>query len=147
MARMEKRGRRSAASENAAVVQGNFGKRPEPPAELMDEEAEVWRRVVASEAVGWFDTAATQNLLVDYCRHRAAVEKVTEVINLFQSEWLKNAEGAKRYRELLKIRDQESRAAVDKATKLRMTNQSRYNAKNAATAAANAAKGPKPWDM
>lgn len=142
---MAPRGRKSAAS--IGVVTGNFGKRPEPPAELSDDEAAIWRETVSSEAADFFGTAALRGMLADYCRHRASADKVSEVINIFQADWLKSADGAKRYHGLLKMRDLETRAAADKATKLRLTNQSRYTPQAASTASRGAAKGMKPWEM
>lgn len=144
---MGQRGRKSSAAAEVSVVSGNFGKRPEPPAELSDAEAAIWRETVASEAADFFGTAALRGMLSDYCRHRASADKVSEVINVFRAEWLKNADGAKRYHGLLKMRDLETRAAADKATKLRLTNQSRYTPQAASTASRGTAKGMKPWEM
>ena len=143
---MAKRGPKSAA-ELENVVVGNFGRRPDPEAGLMPEEEEIWRQTVASEAADFFNTAALRGLLKDYCRHRAASEKISEVINVFKTDWLKNSDGANRYRDLLKMRDAEARAAADKATKLRLTNQSRYTPQAASTASRSAAKGIKPWEQ
>ena len=143
---MGARGRKSAEAQ-AVVIAGEFGNRQKPPVELTEDEAAIWRETVASEAKDAFGTAALRGLLKDYCRHRAAAEGVSTIINSFQADWLKNAEGAKRYRELLKIRDMECRASADKATKLRLTNQSRYTPQAAATASKNAAKGTMPWDF
>jgi hypothetical protein len=47
---------------------------------------------------------------------------------------------------LTKVRDRELRAGNEKLTKLRLTNQSRYAPRTAATAGGRAAKGGKPWD-
>lgn len=143
---MAKRGRQSSA-EAAVVINGAFGKRPEPPSELTDRQKEIWRETVASEPADFFNTAPLRGLLMDYCRHRQSAEDVSAVINLFQFDWLKNSEGAKRYHGLLKMRDLETRAAAGIATKLRLTNQSRYTPQAASTAARNAAKGVKPWEM
>jgi hypothetical protein len=52
----------------------------------------------------------------------------------------------KQYERLLKMRDRETKAAADKATKLRLTNQSRYTQRAAATAAKHASAERKPWD-
>lgn len=144
---MQKRGRKSAASLEANVIPGNFGQRPEPPEDLTAEEASVWRETAASEPLDFFNTSALRNLLKDYCRHRAAADKITEVINIFQTEWLKSETGSKRYSQLLKMRDLEARGAADKATKLRLTNQARYTPQAASTASRNAAKGFKPWEL
>lgn len=142
---MRQRGRKSAAAE-AVVVTGNFGRRPEPANDLTDRQSAIWRETVASEHADFFQTGALRGLLADYCRHREAAEKISQVIDTFKPEWLKNDEGAKRYHGLLKMRDLETRASAGLATKLRLTNQSRYTALSAATAGRNAAKGARPWE-
>lgn len=143
-----KRGKKSQVSlEVDNVITGNFGKRPEAPDDLMKDEAEIWIATTASEPLDFFNTSALRNLLKDYCRHRAAADKITAVINMFQTEWLKSETGSKRYSQLLKMRDLEARGAADKATKLRLTNQARYTPQAASTASRNAAKGLKPWEL
>lgn len=141
---MATRGRKSAAA--LSVVEGNFGSRPEPLAELTDEQSAIWRETVSSEAADFFGTAALRSMLADYCRHRASAAVVSEVIDTFKPDWLKAAEGAKRYYGLLKMREAETRAAASLATKLRLTNQSRYTPQAAATANKNAARGMRPWE-
>jgi hypothetical protein len=131
----------------ATVIVGGFGQRQEPPEDLLDAEATIWRETVASEPTDFFNTAALRALLTDYCRHRAAADKVTQIINMFETDWLKNSEGAKRYHGLLRMRDMESRGAADKATKLRLTNQARYTPQAASTASRGTLKSKKPWEL
>lgn len=141
-----KRGRKS-AEESAVVIAGTFGTRPEPPGELTDRQAEIWRETVSSEAADFFATAAQRAMLMDYCGRREALENISTVLATFKPDWLKSEEGAKRYHSLLRMRDLETRGATSLATKMRLTNQSRYDAKTASTASRNAAKGYKPWEM
>lgn len=141
----QKRGRRSSADLNV-VVSPQFGRRPEPPQDFTDEQAEIWRATAASEAIDFFSTSALRDMLADYCRHRASAKAVSEIIDTFKPDWLKSAEGAKRYEGLLRMRDRETKAAASLATKLRLTNQSRYTPQAAATAAKHAAKGFRPWE-
>jgi hypothetical protein len=141
----QKRGRASAASQ-AVVIEGGFGRRPPPPDDMTERQKAIWIETTNSEPTDFFGTAALKALLTDYCRHREAAENVSAIINTFQVEWLKNSEGAKRYHGLLKMRDLETRAACTIATKLRLTNQSRYTPMAAATAAKHVAKS-KPWEM
>jgi hypothetical protein len=141
---MIQRGRKSAAAQ-AVVIDGGFGQRPEPPEDLSEAQADIWREVVAGEPPEFFATAATRTLLRNLCRHTDSCNQVSNQINLFQPEWLRNAEGAKRYQLLLRMREMESRAAASMATKLRLTNQSRYHTTGAARAGARAAK-VMPWD-
>lgn len=142
---MAKRGRRSAA-EMAVVVTGTFGQRPEPPEDLTEPQAEIWRKTVASEDAAFFNSAALRGLLMDYCRHRDAAESISGIINSFEPAWLKSKEGCQRYHSLLKMRDLETRAAAGMATKLRLTNQSRYVPHVAARVARDAQRGVMPWD-
>jgi hypothetical protein len=142
---VQKRGRKSAA-ELSIVVPVEFDRKPEPPEELTPTQAEIWRKTVASENPDFFKTAATRGLLVDYCRHRDAAEGVASIIDSFQPEWLKSAEGCKRYESLLRIRSMETRGAVSMARALRLTNQSRYVPETAATAGRNKTGSIMPWD-
>lgn len=141
-----KRGRVSAASLETAVINGNFGQRPEPVDGLTEAEVTIWRETVASEAAEFFATGALRGLLKDYCRHRAAADKITEVINLFEVDWIKGGEGFERYSKLLHARDSESRAAAGMATKLRLTNQARYTPQAAATASRGVTAAKRPWE-
>lgn len=138
---------RKSAADVAVVIEGQFGQRPEPPESLTPRQAEVWRAIVASEHSDFFNTEALRNLLVGYCRHLEAAENVSSVIDTIPPKRIKRAEGAQRYHNLLKMRDLEMQAATRLATKLRLTNQSRYSAPTASNAARSAAKGPKPWEM
>jgi len=144
---VEKRGRKSLEElSTPVIVSGNFGRRPEPPGELTDKQIEIWRLVVSSEPQDYFNTEALRGMLADYCRHRESANMVSVVIESFKGEWLKSKEGSIRYKTLLQMREIETRAAAGLATKLRLTNQSRYTPQAAATASRNAAVGRMPWD-
>ena len=132
----------------AVVVEGGFARRPDAPSELTVRQAEIWREVVASEDDTVFATAASRGLLVDYCRRRQAGEEISKLIDVFHPDWLRNSEGALRYKQLLQMRDMEIRGATSLATKLRLTNQSRYQNSTATVNARKAlARVAKPWEM
>lgn len=135
-------GRKAAA---AVVVQGSFGLRPDPPPELSPGAQEIWRRTVASEAGDFFRTAALQAMLADYCRHTEAGDILGSQIEQFEPDWFASDEGLKRYDLLTKMRERETRAAADRATKLRLTNQSRYTPRAAEFAARKQTAEAKPW--
>lgn len=143
-----KRGRPSKEelAQRLNVVPGNFGNRAEPPDDLSARQKEIWRETVASEPADYFSTSATRLLLKAYVCHASEVDRLTEIINAFQTQWIKNAEGVKRYSELLKARAKETTALGHVATKLRLTNQSRYTPQAAATANRNTTKGIRPWE-
>ncbi len=140
---MAKRGRKSA--DDLRIVPVEFT-RPKPPKMLNARQAEIWDRTVIDEADGHFKTKALQDMLADYCRHREMAESFGAIINEFKPEWVKSTKGAQKLGSLLRMRDLESRAAADKATKLRMTNQARYTPQAAGTVARDAAEGPAPWE-
>ncbi len=142
---MGKRGRKPASE--LQVVPVEFGKRPPVPKALNSRQAEIWERTVVDEVDGHFKTRALQDMLADYCRHREMSEALGETINEFKPEWVKSEQGAKKLGSLLRMRDAEARAAADKATKLRMTNQSRYTPQSASTASTASGMGDKPWEF
>ena len=139
------RGRKSAAELAATVVVGTFGQRPEPLDDLTPEQAAIWRKTVASEPPEFFATGTTRSMLGDYCRHRASADMISAVIDSFKPEWLKAADGAKRYEALLRMREAETRGASNMATKLRLTNQSRYVPHTAHRIGRDAAS-QRPWE-
>jgi hypothetical protein len=132
-------GRKSAAA--LSVVAGtDIDGRPKPPADLTEFQREVWERTVANEATDTFKTAALQQLLKEYCRH------------VDMAQWLEEQIQAARdgcelddLNKLVRMRDCETKALADKATKLRLTNQSRYTPQAAATASKKASAERKPW--
>lgn len=135
--------RKSAAA--LAVVAGSIDSRPQPPKDLTDVQKEIWRQVTASENSGFFNTAALRRLLEEFCRHAEACDVLAKSINSFNQDWLATDEGLARYDVLLRMRDRESKALSMTATKLRLTNQSRYIPSAAATAAKHTTTA-KPWE-
>ena len=139
--------RKSAAS--LSVISGSLDRRPNVPSDLTEQEAEVWSQTVAHEAADVFATAALQQMLKDYCRHVVAADRLGKVIEGHMGKTPAEGEDAVSLKDLdclLKMRDRETKAVADKATKLRLTNQSRYTPKAAATASKNAGAA-KPWQM
>lgn len=148
---MRQRGRKSAAAEEVGltVIDGAFAgtPRPDPPKELAEAAAVIWRQVIRDEPAGFFSTTVTQGLLTDYCTRRVSVEIVNAEIAKFKPEWLKEDDGLRRYHLLLRMRDMEMGAATMLATKLRLTNQSRYHRHTAGSEGAKAKpRGPMPWE-
>lgn len=141
---MATRGRKSAAS--LSVVAGSIDGRPQPPKDLTKAQQAIWRDTVATEAVDVFRGEARLQMLKEYCRHAVEADRLAAVIDQFDMAWLADDDGIKRYDKLAALRDRETRALADKATKLRLTNQARYTPQAAATAAKNAGGGLKPWE-
>jgi hypothetical protein len=142
---MSKTGPKSAAE--VSVVKVEFTQKTDPPPELTKSQAKIWRGIVASEPADYFCTDALRAILLDYCQHRDSAADVSEIISTFKPEWMKSDEGARRYHTLLRMRDLETRAALSCATKLRLTNQSRYTPQAASTASRNRKITKKPWEV
>lgn len=135
-------GRKSAAA--LAVVVGSIDGRPQAPSDLTKSQKEIWERTVANEAVDVFKTAALQQLLKEYCRHCDTAGRLAKQIDVAMADGGEvELDDLDR---LLKMRDRETKALADKATKLRLTNQSRYTPQAAATAAKKASDR-KPWQL
>jgi hypothetical protein len=142
---MGQRGRSSGAA--LSVVAGtSIDGRPPAPSDLTQFQREVWDRTVANESADTFKTAALQQLLRDYCRHVETAGKLSKIIEaaMEPSAHCDLDELTK----LVRLRDCETKASADKATKLRLTNQSRYTPQAAGTAAKKGATTErKPWHM
>jgi len=142
-----KRGRRPKVKDNWSVIDGGFAgtKRPDAPEELTAAQAAIWRKIVASEPPDFFSSQTTRDMLKDLVCHRDAIDQLAKTINAFRTEWLRNDEGSKMYNRYLRMRGDETRHFSLIATRLRLTNQSRYTPRAAATAERNAAK-VRPWE-
>src|SRR5690349_10706252 len=130
-----------------SVVVGSIDGRPSAPQDLTEEQRKVWDRTVANEAADTFKTAALQQLLKEYWRHVCSASKLATMIEAVEKQQVLSASDFGDYERLLRMRDKETKALSDKATKLRLTNQARYTPQAAATAAKKAGEGLKPWQM
>jgi hypothetical protein len=140
---MGQRGRKSSSALTIVALPGP--QRPKPLADLMADEAAVWRSVVDGLPPTWFE-AESRPLLADYCRHVCRSRFLALSINSFEPGWLSSDEGLNRYDQLLRMAERESRAASSLATRLRLTQQSRLKAEKAATATQDLSAGKRPWD-
>lgn len=137
-------GRKSSAA--LSVVAGTvIDGRPHPPSDLTAFQKEVWERTVANEAADVFRTAALQQLLKEYCRHVETADRLSKQVDRA------TCDGSNLSLQdidiLCRMRDRETKALADKATKLRLTNQSRYTPGAAGTAAKKGAAERKPWQL
>ena len=82
---MQKRGRKSAASVETNVIQGAFGQRALPPADLTEAEVAIWREIVASEAIEFFNTAALQKTEAFYEKHGGKTLVISRFLPLFRT--------------------------------------------------------------
>ena len=128
---MKQHGRKSAAlvAAKMRVIDTSFEKKAEPPEGMPERQAAIWRETVRGEPTKFFSTGATRGLLQEYCRHRAVADEMSDLIDAFDPTWLAEPKGQRRYEWLAKMRRVESKAALDMATKLRLTNLTRMVSK------------------
>ena len=124
------------------------GVTPLPPAGLTDAQAAMWRRILRSEPEHFFDSEARLHLLRLYVEHATFRADLQELINKTDVETVADPESAAIFERMLRARDRETKQLVTLATKLRLTNQSRYAPHVAESAARNDinAGRKRPWD-
>ena len=134
---MAQRGRRSAAALTLVTGPVESVPRQRAPAELTDEETEVWNAVVASQPADWFRKGEPN--LVQYCHHVIEARYIAGTIRMIKASIseMSRAEGTsplavilsatKTLDNWLKMQERESRAIAALATKMRITQQATIN--------------------
>lgn len=142
---MKQAGRKSAAQ--LATVATLPARKIPPPSDLSEAEGLVWVEVMSTKPASWWD-AGSLPLLAQYCRVTVEATRVGELVRS-EAEFLDTKKAdLKQYARLRRMQGAISRELVALATKLRLTQQSRYDAKSANTASQHAGTVAKkrPWD-
>lgn len=129
--------RRSVASLSI-VPDTPVGELPSPPTDLSKTEARLWTETVESKPADWFG-ADSLPVLKEYVR--AAV--MCDVLAKAAAKAVRSKDTAT-IRAVLGMRDMEARRVASLGTKLRLTQQSKYGPRAAATADARVT-GKRPW--
>ena len=140
---MGKRGRKSAAE--LSVIPG-IPQRPEPPDELTPQQAEEWSEIVDRMPVDWF-RREIHPLLCSYCRHVTNARHIAGLIEAAHDLDIGDRKALMRFNRLLGMQERQSSALMGLATRMRLTNQSRYTASSAATAAKGGTTGKPLWEI
>lgn len=129
--------------------------RPEPPADLVPPEAaDEWRAITARLPAEWF-TEETFGLLRELCAHlayakqiRAGIERVKVACAAEGKDWALDPKWSQKLSFMWADHRFQSQQIASLATKLRLTNQSRYAPMKAEDERAKlAAAAPvKPWE-
>lgn len=134
---MEGRGKKSSAS--LSVLPTPSVRRLEPPSGLTKSQSTLWSNIVETKPADWF-TSDNAPLLVEYVRAVDMCNLMARQIDVA----VKSGEPSE-LKVALDMRDKEAKRVASLATKLRLTNQSRYTPQAASTANKNAGSGSKPW--
>lgn len=135
---MGARGRKSGASL-AVVGPGGLEtiRRPEPPAELTDEQADEWQAVVNSLPADWCPRWSW-SVLAQHCRHVVAARRVAQLIAALEA---RDDFDTEEYDRLLRMQERESRAVTATARTMRITQQATYDPKRKKPKATK-----RPWE-
>jgi hypothetical protein len=122
---MRQRGRKS--GEGAMALARISGletlRRPDPPSELTDEQADEWRAVVGRMAADWFPRE-TFGLLCQYVRHVSRARRLAQL-----ADEMERSPGfdVGEYAKLAAMEIEQSRAMASLATRMRISQQSSYD--------------------
>ena len=86
-------------------------------------------------------------LLCAYCRHVCNARHVAALIDAAQDMDIGDRTALMRFNRLLGMQERQSNVMAGLATRMRLTNQSRYTATSAATQAKGSITGRKPWEF
>lgn len=117
--------------------------RVSPPRDLTDTQRVIWLATVNSKPAEWFGDEHVP-ILVEYVRHIETANALTQQIEAFDPEWLKDDDGLKRYDKLTKMRAREAGVINTLARSMRLTQQAMYRADKAGTLGSKGG-GRKPW--
>jgi phage terminase small subunit len=108
-----------------------------PPAHLTKEAAKVWRSIVADLPGDWFSNENAP-LLEQLCNHIVFARHLVEQIN--------RPSPTDRIDRLLRAHTQQTRCITSISTRLRLTQQSQYNAAQAKNLRKARVPDTKPWE-
>jgi hypothetical protein len=111
------RGRKSAA-QLSVVVPLRRG-RKEPPKNLTEAQAAVWREVMGS-TIGQYIGPEAYPMLIEYCRWVECSDQIAEALKQYKPEWLRSPKGIARWNGLIMMAERASRSVNTFAVKLRI---------------------------
>jgi hypothetical protein len=142
---MGTRGRTSIAEHSVASNVVRF-ERPGAPCRLTESQADLWFEVVNRMPADWF-SAENLPLLEAYVVSVDTHDRIAGQLKEFKNEWLVNEDGLRRFARLTEIQGRQAKLMKDLATSMRLTQQSSYSHKAAATAKAGSSGSLKPWEQ
>lgn len=128
---------RKSAAALAVVPSNQMDRRLPAPEGMSADEQALWTEIVESKPADWFDVDSAP-VLKEYVRAAMTCEQLAVVV-----DHALNGRGTD-MKTALDMRDKEARRLTSLATKLRLTQQSQYGPRAAATANRQAS-GARPW--
>lgn len=117
-----------------------------PPSGLTPAQRGIWLATVNSKPAEWFGDEHVP-MLVEYVRHVTTADMLTKEIESSDPKWMKSDEGMQRMKDLTAMRAREASCINVFARSMRLTHQSVYHARTAATLSGKGGRGRKPWQQ
>lgn len=136
---MGQRGRKSTAS--LSVVRPLENGLPPAPKNYSEDHAALWSQMVASKPQDWWD-ASTLPLLDAYVKVCIEHQKISELVEGMHP--ISSDDEIATYDKLQRIQDRMASQMARMATKMRLSQQSKYGARGADSASRGG--GKRPWD-
>jgi hypothetical protein len=113
---------------------------PKPPEHYSDDAAALWAHITASKPMDWWD-AGTLPLLDAYVKTCLEHRRISDLVERHAIEC---DEDVASYEKLHKIQDRLASQLARLATKMRLSQQSKYGARGADSASQGG--GKRPWE-
>ena len=134
--------RRSAASLSVLLPELEPVPIPVAPPSLTAQQATLWRTILVSKPSDWWDQSSLP-LLANLVRHLTTYDQICEQLERYD---MGDVEKVDIVNKLLAMRDREGKAVASLSTKMRLTQQSKYEPQRAQHIAMRGGRVPKPWD-
>lgn len=132
------------SSASLSVVPQSVATVLAPPQTLTDRQKELWKEITLSKPASWFDHS-TAPLLSGYVKSIASHEFLGAQSDAIEATLADGGGDLKTLNRIHAMIERQARLIQTFATKLRLTQQSRYTAATAAVVAGKAS-GVRPWD-
>lgn len=116
--------------------------RPEPPEHLTPAQADLWRTITEAKSADWFAVEALP-LLEAYVRAIEQHRRISDAVDAFSGD-LSDPDMIKALNKLHAMQERQANLIQSLATKMRLTQQSRWQPSTAAVK--SEAKGSRPWE-
>lgn len=130
----------------SVVVPPAIDLHPEPSADLTEFQAGLWQEIAATKPATWWDNANVK-LLHALVVHESAARLVDKAMNKFPAAEMYTDEGLNRFEKLGRIRALHSSRIMSLLTKMRLTQQSVYGARQAAEGASKILGKGRTWEI
>lgn len=134
---------RQSAASLAVVTTLRQAKHPPAPTGLSTRQQQLWQAITKGKPPEWWDSGSLP-VLQALVAHIETAERIE--VQFADLGDLTDPDALDRLDKLSRLRDRETKAVATLSAKLRLTQQSRYTAQSAATAARRGGGGPKPWE-